>query len=155
MCKPSRLNHCGTGNNVNFEEIFDSSYERILGIEIDGKKFFEAFYDRFLSVDKDIARRFANTDMELQQKMLKKSFYSLFAFYASSHADDYINRIAKSHNRKHMDIRPEFYDTWLDCLIATVEQFDAQFSEDVELAWRLVMTPGITYMKFKYDKDTD
>ena len=137
---------------MNFEEIFDSSYGRALNGEVNGKSFFESFYDRFLSIDEGIASRFANTDMARQQKMLKKSFYRLFAFYASSQADDYISQIAESHNRKHMDIRPEFYDIWLDCLIYTVRQFDAEFSEDVELAWRLVMTPGITYMKFKYDK---
>lgn len=138
---------------MNFEEIFDESYKRILNTQRDGKGFFEAFYDRFLSGNDEIASRFANTDMAIQQSMLKKSFYSLFAFYASSQSDDYINTIAIRHNRNNLDIRPEFYDVWLLCLITTVQQFDDEFSDDVELAWRLVMTPGITYMKFKYDKD--
>lgn len=137
---------------MNFEEIFDESYKRILNTQRDGKGFFEAFYDRFLSGNEEIAERFANTDMDVQQSMLKKSFYSLFAFYASSQSDDYISTIAERHNRQNLDIRPEFYDVWLECLITTVKQFDDESSDDVELAWRLVMTPGITYMKFKYDK---
>ena len=136
-----------------FEEIFDDSYERVLSIKKNGKKFFESFYDRFLSGDEEIAKRFANTDMDLQQSMLKKSFYSLFAFYASGETDDYIHSIAEKHNHKHLDVWPEFYDSWLECLIGTVNQYDDEFSEDVELAWRLVMAPGITYMKFKYGKD--
>ena len=118
-----------------------------------GKDFFEAFSARFLSSSAEIAERFANTDMQHQKKMLRKSFYSLFAFYASGQGEDYIRRIAESHNRAHLDIRPEFYDIWLECLIATVDEYDEEFCEDTELAWRLVMTPGITYMKFKYDKD--
>lgn len=138
---------------MNFEAKFDESYQRILATQRDGKDFFEAFYDHFLNSDEEIAGRFANTDMSKQQSMLKKSFYSLFAFYASGQADGYIGTIAERHNRNNLDIHPEFYDIWLDCLITTVRQFDEAFCDDIELAWRLVLTPGITYMKFKYDKD--
>ncbi|MGI9284147.1 MAG: globin [Pseudomonadales bacterium] len=137
---------------MNVEEIFDGSYKRVLSTEKNRSDFFKSFYDRFLSDDKEIAQRFANTDMDRQQSMLKKSFYKLFAFYASGQTDDYIRHIAEQHDHKHLDVRPEFYDRWLECLIGTVNQYDEAFSEDVELAWRLVMTPGITYMKFKYDK---
>ncbi|WP_116474253.1 globin [Zobellella maritima] len=137
---------------MSFEQIFDESYERVLSARRDGNDFFEAFYQRFLNDDRRIAQRFAYTDMATQQSMLKKSFYSLFAFYASGQADDSIRRIAERHNRDHLDINPELYDRWLECLIRTVTQFDDEISEDVELAWRLVMAPGITYMKFKYDK---
>ena len=137
---------------MNFEEIFDESYKRILDTQKNDQGFFEAFYERFLGQNEEIANRFANTDMAIQQSMLKKSFYSLFAFYASSQTDDYISTIAERHNRNNLDIRPEFYDIWLECLISTVKKFDDEFTSDVELAWRLVMTPGITYMKFKYDK---
>jgi len=139
---------------MSFEEIFDDSYKRALNTERDGNDFFESFYDHFLSGQKEIAKRFVNTDMVVQQSMLKKSFYSLFAFYASGQTDDSIRKIAEKHNRNNLDIRPEFYDRWLECLITIVSQYDDEFSEDVELAWRLVMTPGITYMKFKYDKDS-
>lgn len=139
--------------DMDFEETFDESYKRILNTQRNGKGFFEAFYDRFLSGSEEIASRFANTDMDVQRSMLTKSFYSLFAFYVSSQSDDYINAIAERHNRKNLDIRPEFYDEWLKCLIITINQFDDEFCDDVELAWRLVMAPGITYMKFKYDKD--
>ena len=67
---------------MSFEEIFDDSYKRVLSIQKHGGGFFESFYVRFLSDNEEIAKRFANTDMNLQQSMLKKSFYSLFAFYA-------------------------------------------------------------------------
>jgi len=137
---------------MGFETIFDASYKRILNNNKNDIGFFEAFYHRFLGIDNEIARRFSNTDMATQQSMLKKSFYSLFAFYASGQADDAIRGIAERHNHKNLDIKPEFYDLWLECLIQTIKQYDEQFCDDVELAWRLVMTPGIIYMKFKYDK---
>ena len=137
---------------MDVEETFDASYQRILGTELDGRDFFGSFYEHFLGNDEQIIQRFSGTDMAVQQDMLKKSFYNLFTFFASGQVDDYIYRIAERHNRNNLDIRPEFYDTWLECLIDTVRKYDADYSDDVELAWRLVMTPGITYMKFKYDK---
>jgi len=137
---------------MGFEEIFDASYKRILNDNKNGIDFFEAFYLQFFSTDEEIALRFSNTDMATQQNMLKKSFYSLFAFYASGQTDDAIRNIAEKHNHKNLNIKPEFYDQWLESLIKTISQYDEQFCDDIELAWRLVMTPGITYMKFKYDK---
>ncbi|MFC6671801.1 globin [Marinobacterium aestuariivivens] len=101
-----------------------------------------------------MAEKFRDTDMDRQQAMLMKSFYHLLSFYASSNADYYLDRVAISHNRDHIDIRPALYDLWLDTLIATVQRFDPDFDAAVELAWRLVMTPGIVYMKFHYDRKT-
>jgi hemoglobin-like flavoprotein len=137
---------------LNFEEIFDESYERVLLEQRDGEDFFGAFYKRLFEGAPEIASRFQHTDMARQQKLLKKSFYSLFVFYASGQADDYIAKVARSHGKHMLDIKPELYDTWLDTLVGTVREFDPEFTTDIELAWRLVLTPGITYMKFKYDQ---
>jgi hypothetical protein len=41
---------------------------------------------------------------------------------------------------------------WLESLIKTVADYDPEFDLDVELSWRVVLSSGITYMKFKYDK---
>ncbi|MEJ2445667.1 MAG: globin [Exilibacterium sp.] len=135
---------------MSFENTFDASYERILHKKIAGKSFFDTFYDNFMSSSKEVRERFKNTDMARQKRMLKKSFYSLFIFYASSNADDYLVKIATHHNSQNLNIRPELYDIWLDTLVKTVETFDHEFSKNVELAWRLVLAPGITYMKFKH-----
>ncbi|HSP56757.1 MAG TPA: hypothetical protein VLO12_00455, partial [Halomonas sp.] len=55
------------------------------------------------------------------------------------------------HGREHLDIPPHLYDLWLEALIETVRRFDDQYTDEAELAWRLVMAPGIVYMKFHYD----
>ncbi len=135
---------------MSFETIYDQSYERVITHTIDGVSFFDAFYTTFLSSSDEVRQKFRHTDMEKQKGMLKKSFYHLLVFYASSQADDYIQKIAASHNREHLDIRPELYDVWLDALTHTVQHYDAEYSDDVALAWRLVLSPGITYMKFKH-----
>ena len=136
---------------MQFEEIFDASYERVLRVEHGGYNFFEAFYRNFIAASPQVRDKFKNTDMDHQQKMLKKSFYSLVVFYASNNVDDYLVNVAERHNKDNLDIRPEFYDLWMESLIATVAQYDEDFGDRIELAWRLVLSTGITYMKFKYD----
>ena len=46
---------------------------------------------------------------------------------------------------------PELYEAWLDSLIATARESDPDFDDELELAWRVVLAPGIAYMKFRYD----
>ncbi len=140
---------------MNIEQLFDASYDRILSREVGGQGFFSAFYDRFLAASPEVAEKFRHTDMTRQQAMLKKAFYHLLAFYASSHADYYLHQVAVSHSRVHFDIPPRLYDLWLESLIETVRHFDDRFTDEAELAWRLVMAPGIVYMKFHYDRKDD
>jgi hypothetical protein len=40
----------------------------------------------------------------------------------------------------------------METLIATLRRFDADCDDATELAWRLVMAPGIVYMKFHYER---
>ncbi len=139
---------------MDIEGLFDASYVRVLSREVEEQAFFEAFYERFIASSPAVAAKFRHTDMARQRAMLKKSFYHLLAFYASSHADYYLQQVAISHDRAHRDIPPALYDLWLETLIDTVRDFDEQFDDDVELAWRLVMTPGIVFMTFHYDRGT-
>ena len=140
---------------MHFEEIYDKSYQRVVNRTIDNVEFFEAFYQNFLNSSERVRNFFVDTDMDVQRRMLKKSFYHLLVFYGSNQADAYINKIAVSHNRHHLNVPPDFYDLWIDQLVVTVKSFDPEFSHNVELAWRLVLAPGITYMKFKYDHCDD
>ena len=39
-----------------------------------------------------------------------------------------------------------------EALAAAVAEFDPDYDEDVGLAWRLVLSPGITYMRYCYDR---
>lgn len=135
---------------MSFEQIYDESYERVLANRVRSRDFFEAFYGNFLASSKEVREHFANTDMQVQKGILKKSFYNLLVFYGSNQADDYIKKIAKSHDKHHLNIRPALYDIWLENLMKTLKAFDPKFNDDVELAWRLVLSPGITYMKFKH-----
>ncbi len=136
---------------MSYERIFDKSFDRVSAQTCGGREFFQAFYERFLDASPEVRAKFRDTDMAHQRRMLKKSFFSLVAFYASGSVDNILERIALNHGVHGLDIPPRLYDLWLECLVETVREFDPGFEDDVELAWRLVLSTGITYMKFKYD----
>lgn len=134
---------------MDYEEVFDQSFERCLQRKL-SLSFFQCFYRRFLGADPRIVQAFRNTDMAKQETMLEKSLYRLLMFYTTNSSDDYIEAIAIRHNHHHLDIHPDLYDLWLENLLATVAEYDPLFDDRIELAWKLVLAPGITYMKHKY-----
>lgn len=136
---------------MSYEKKFDESYERVKIVVKNDHGFFDAFYHRFLKSSPEVAKYFKHTDMQKQKKVLEKSFYSLLIFYATNNANDYLEEIAIQHSKSALDIRPALYDLWLESLIETVKDYDKYFSSEIELSWRLVLSVGITYMKFKYD----
>jgi hemoglobin-like flavoprotein len=138
---------------MSYEEIFDHSYERVKALIKDGKPFFGAFYDNFLRMSPAAAEHFAKTDMERQKKMMEKSFYGLFIFYATQNANDYLESIAARHSHHDLNIDPTLYDDWLDALIETVKDYDPQFNPEIALSWRIILSPGIAYMKHRHDAD--
>jgi hemoglobin-like flavoprotein len=135
-----------------FEKIFDESYERVKLVTKDGDSFFEAFYNRFISSDPEIAAHFDETDMTQQKQMVERSFYRMLAFYTTNQDDDYMRTIAYQHSTEGFNVDPKLYDIWLGSLVDTVKEYDPEINSEIELAWRLIMSSGITYMKHHYDR---
>ncbi|WP_210397783.1 globin [Motiliproteus sediminis] len=136
---------------MDYEEVFDASFERVKCDQEGRPGFFHAFYQRFIKADPRVAKHFADTNMEKQQKMLEKSFYRLLVFYATNSTDDYLEEVAIRHSKLVLNIELELFDVWLECLIDTVRDYDPEYSDEVELSWRLLLATGIAYMKFKHD----
>ena len=128
--------------------LFDESYDRVFGSGVGlseaATPFFELFYRHFLT-DQSIADAFSQTDMNRQVSMLRKSFFHLVAFYVSHEPSAELARIAHIHHR--LGIDDGYYDLWLDALVSVVRDFDPQCDHATELAWRLALTPGLTYMR--------
>ncbi len=135
---------------MNYEEMFDHSYERVKNTNVDGKNFFTVFYENFIKMSPEIEQHFQNVDMKKQIRMMEKSFYSLFIFYATQNANDYLEATAKRHGKAELDISLNLFDAWMDAIIETVKQFDTRYSNDIGLSWRIVLSPGMTYMKYRY-----
>lgn len=133
-----------------FDAVFEASFERVTPRGAYNPDFIEGFYRRFLGSSDDVARRFARTDIARQKTMLHDSLETLVEFSRNHRLTAQLTRLARVHSRGEHDIPPALYDSWLDALMATVADFDPQFSQDVEIAWRLTLAPGIAYLKFGY-----
>jgi hemoglobin-like flavoprotein len=136
----------------NYLRFFLDSFYRVSGEPEDQRDFLSRFYEIFLAESPEIRVRFDNTDMERQREMLAQSLHEMVDFATSRVASDRLGRVADRHSRRQRDIPPELYEVWLDSLIRTVREMDPLFCEEIELAWRVVLAPGIAYMKFRYDR---
>ena len=143
---------------MDVDALFEASYERLIGggvgITDRGRLFFQRFYENFLGSSAQVRSKFASTDMERQVAVLQKGMYHLIAFYLTRQDNEFLRNIADTHAKPHYDIPPQLYDLWLDAVIETVAVRDPEFSDDLELAWQIVMMPGIQYMKHHYDPET-
>ena len=135
----------------NYLDFFKESYRRAVAAEGQRDEFLDAFYETFLAKTDEVKEKFANTDMSRQKQMLYQSLTHMLDFSERRQASERLRRIAERHNRRNVDIRPGLYDLWLDSLVDTVAMFDPAFNEEIELAWRVVLAPGVAYMKYKYD----
>ncbi len=133
-----------------FDEVFAASFGRIMGNGAYNPEFIGRFYTRFLDSSPEIAKRFANTDMSRQKTMLHDSLGTLVDFSSHKRITRQMQRLAVVHGPGAADVHPDLYARWVESLLATVREFDPEYSPDVDLAWRLTLAPGISYLQFSY-----
>ena len=130
-------------------ELFAASYRRCT----QNRSFMQRFYDIFVGSSPAIAAKFEHTDMRHQARMVQVSLVMLLA--AVEGRDEglqHLERIAKIHGRAQHDIPAAMYESWLDCLLQAVREYDPYCQEQVEQAWRTILAPGIEYLKAHYDQ---
>lgn len=116
--------------------------------------FLDLFYEAFLGSSPKIREKFANTDFVKQKRALHAS---LNLMLRAAREEDlgpprYLDDLARRHGAHDLDIGAEYYDLWLDSLLATVAVCDPQVSEEVRGAWEKVMGVGIRYLCARYNE---
>jgi len=128
-------------------EAFSASLSRCLADD----QFLKRFYELFLDSSPVVAAKFEQTDFERQRRALGSSLYVMvMAVERSSPALAYLERVAERHSRNDLDIGPELYDLWLDCLVRTVRERDPEWSDEVGAAWHDAMQVGTDMMRSRY-----
>lgn len=135
------------------EKVFKESLARISGKKIEGQSFLDYFYKIFLESSEAVREKFKDTDLEFQSKMLKKSISVQVHFYISKKVSSDLYCIGQSHNKDNLNISPDMYDLWIRKLTEAVAKYDSEFSPRVELAWHIILAPGIAFMKYSYDHE--
>jgi hemoglobin-like flavoprotein len=115
------------------------------------EQFIEIFYEIFMVADDEIGQMFANTDFERQHKLLHKALLSAVTFAAGGEvARQRLAVIRESHNRSHMNVRPELYPLWVDSLIEAVAKCDPDYDDQLDREWRAVLQPAIEFIRSGY-----
>jgi hemoglobin-like flavoprotein len=115
--------------------------------------FLDAFYRAFVASSDEVRAKFAGTDMVRQVQMMEDALLvvaNAVLGVEGSPARQDLPRIAARHSRSDLDIKPEHYDLFLECLLETVRTHDPEFTPEVEAAWRETMGFGIDYMRARY-----
>lgn len=115
-------------------------------------KFLDRFYELFMASSPDVREKFAETDFERQKKVLSDSLFLMLtaAGTTSGFAHVQLEKLAKRHSREDLDIKPEWYDLWLDNLMRTVSEFDPDYSEEIDNAWRESLKDSIAVLVARY-----
>jgi hemoglobin-like flavoprotein len=117
-------------------------------------RFLDRFYEKFLASSPKVRERFARTDFVRQQRALRASLWLMLLAAEDEEKGParYLGALAESHGARQLAIGAEFYDLWLDSLLATVAECDPQHSPELRAAWEQVMMVGIHYMVTRYNR---
>jgi hemoglobin-like flavoprotein len=141
--------HYHRGMSSQATDLFLHSLTRCLAVPA----FLDGFYDRFVGSSEEVREKFRGVDLKRQVRMLQDSLYVVAVAAQGeegSPARDALPWLAARHSRHDLDIRPELYDLWIDCLVETARAHDPEFGPEVETAWRETLTLGANYMRERY-----
>lgn len=116
--------------------------------------FLQRFYARFLLTSEEIAERFEGVDLKRQTHVLRTSLYMVVR--AASGFEDgiaHLQDIARTHSKDGYDIKPAFYEHWLEALLAAAAETDPDFDDETADAWTSILRPCIDIMIAKWDAE--
>jgi len=141
------------GKNTGRDSIEDAIHRvhTSLNRSLAHSRFIEIFYEIFMATDAEIRQMFEHTEFERQKKLLRKALLSAVTFAAGGEvARQRLALIRESHNRKHMNVRPELYGLWTNSLVKAVAQCDPNFDQQLDREWRAVLQPAIEFIAGGY-----
>jgi hemoglobin-like flavoprotein len=107
----------------------------------------EKFYETLLGADPRIKVMFKNTNFERQRELFVHGVLMLIE-YANGKAlgEMAIKRLGELHSRRKMNVPPDLYPIWVNCLVETLAKLDPKFSPTLERQWREILQKGIDVM---------
>jgi hemoglobin-like flavoprotein len=130
-------------------DVFLASLKRCLA----APEFLAGFYERFTASSEEVREKLRGVDMKRQARVLEDSLYVVAVAVQGeegSVARGALPRLAERHSRRDLDIRPELYDLWAQCLVETARAHDPQWTDEVAGAWRDTLAFGVEYMRQRY-----
>lgn len=111
----------------------------------------DQFYKELLSNNEEIRLYFKNTDFNKQKHLLHGAISMVVMFDAGDEtAVKVLADIRRTHNRKHMNIRPELYGVWEECFISLISRADTECDSTLEKEWRRIVSKATKYISDGY-----
>lgn len=112
--------------------------------------FFRDFYAHLLASDESIEPMFSGTVTPRQHKLLQHGIGLLLSF-GNNPDEVLLERLAVRHSVNGINVRPALYTNFVDSLLVTIAQHDPKFDETIADAWRAALSPGLEFMKSRYE----
>jgi hemoglobin-like flavoprotein len=105
------------------------------------------FYELFLEADPRFKEMFRNTDFQKQTDLLTHGIMVLIQYSEGSASGEMaVRRIGELHKPGKVNVTPDMYPIWVDCLMKTLRELDPEFTRELETQWRLALRKGINTM---------
>lgn len=113
--------------------------------------FIPTFYARLISSSDLVKYKFRKTNFERQNQMLINSLKLVAGVTCNEQeALQELRLRAETHDKAHMNIKPELYEHWQVALVCTAAELDPQWDEDVERAWNSILDTVVNHMIRNY-----
>ena len=131
---------------MNYLELFNESYARIVLDPQRVERLVAVFYDRFLARSARIRELFSGSDMEAQRVMLRRGLLTVGTFVTTGlRATAQMRRLAQVHQE--LGLTQADYLEWTDALIDALAEVDPPLRPEVADAWRVALAPAIQFMQ--------
>ena len=117
-----------------------------------GRALVATFYDHLMKSDEEIRKKFEQVNMEVQTDNMARAVVMSFLFASNNHhtAGKVIDKVRESHSKNNLNISPQLYDKWLDCLLQTVAVCDPEANEELLSDWHAVMSVAVNHIREGY-----
>lgn len=109
------------------------------------------FYELLLASDPSVKKKFERTNFTKQRELLIHGVYSMLDYAEGKVMGKMaMERLARLHDSRHMDIPPTMYDLWLEAFVDALGSADPEFDGVLEGRWRNALRPAIELMVKAY-----
>ncbi|MBN4082297.1 globin [Mariprofundus ferrooxydans] len=121
-------------------------------IRAGSQKLVSEFYVRLMAASDEIRKKFEGIDMAEQVSLLSHAIVMSFLFIDKNQqvAKKCLDEVRTTHAQHNLNIAPELYDIWLECLLETVALCDPDANDELLSDWHDVMSVAINHIREGY-----
>lgn len=106
------------------------------------------FLETLAALNQEIAPYIEKTPLDRIMLLLRQGVNCIIMYAEEKFAGEFcLEEVRISHSRKHMGIKPEYYESWIQALLLTLQELDPEYNEELGNLWNSVARKGIEYIE--------